>query len=254
MPYSMNINSEYYNNTFSLFFILLVLILLQVITTKSASDESQILIKFRDSFQNSSALVGWDAKKKPPCTDDKSNWPGVLCDNGFVWGLKLENMGLTGEIDMDSLSELKSLRTISLMHNNFDSSLPKVSKLSSLKTIYLSFNKFAGEIPSDAFKGMASLKKVHLANNKFSGPIPSSLTSLPKLMELMIDNNLFDGQIPAFPQERFVSANFSNNRLTGRIPSTLSKLNQSSFSGKFFSLSLHPLFSSTPQIQILIIP
>lgn len=233
----MNINSENYNininNTFSLFLILLVLIL-QVITTNSASDESQILIKFRDSFENSSAIAGWDAKKKPPCTGDKSNWPGVLCDNGFVWGLKLENMGLKGEIDLDSLSELKSLRTISLMHNNFDSSLPKITKLSSLKTIYLSFNKFSGEIPSDAFKGMASLKKVHLAHNKFSGSIPSSLTSLSKLMELMLDNNLFDGQIPAFPQERFISANFSSNRLSGRIPSALSKLNQSSFSGKFF--------------------
>ncbi|KAL6969673.1 actin-regulating kinase prk1 [Sarracenia purpurea var. burkii] len=49
-----------------------------------------------------------------------ANWIGVLCEEGKVCGLKLENMGLSGAIDVESLTELPAFRTISLMNNDFD--------------------------------------------------------------------------------------------------------------------------------------
>ncbi|KAJ1408170.1 Serine-threonine/tyrosine-protein kinase, catalytic domain [Sesbania bispinosa] len=51
---------------------------------------------------------------------DHNNWRGVLCNQGKVWGLKLENMGLKGFIDVDSLKELPYLRTISFMNNDLE--------------------------------------------------------------------------------------------------------------------------------------
>lgn len=226
-----SINNYNYNNNIIFFSFSLILILLfhQVMSIS----ESEILRQFRDSLENVSSLSNWDSEK-PPCDGDKPNWAGVMCDKGSVWGLKLENMGLKGTIDIDSLSELKSLRTISLMHNNFDTSLPNIKKLSSLKTVYLSYNEFSGDIVSDYFHGMHSLKKIHLEHNKLSGLIPLSLTTLPKLMELMLNDNDFIGAIPSFPQERLASVNFSNNHFEGQIPTSFSKLNESSFSGNFF--------------------
>lgn len=216
-------------------------IVLQHAFTAMSLSESELLIQFKDSLQNNSALSSWDGKV-PPCNVDKAKWAGVLCDEGNVWGLQLENMGLKGHINVDALSQLKNLRTISFMSNNFDGPFQEMNKLGALKSLYLSNNKFSGEIPANAFDGMRSIKKIYLANNQFSGPIPSSLTALPKLIELMVDGNQFSGQIPNFPEETLSSANFSNNHLEGPIPASLNKLDAASFSGVFLNLNFHHQF------------
>lgn len=217
-------------------FILLAIVLQQVLTCMCLS-EPDLLIQFKNSLQNNGALSNWDAKV-PPCNGDQVKWIGVFCDKGNVWGLKLENMGLKGDINVDALSQLKNLRTISIMNNNFDGPLPEMKKLGSLKSLYLSHNKFSGEIPSNAFEGMQSIKKIHMAKNQFSGPIPSSLAVLPKLIELNLDSNQFSGEIPNFVQERLIAVNFSNNHLSGPIPAGLSKLDATSFSGVSLSEKL----------------
>ncbi|KAL2503300.1 Pollen receptor-like kinase 1 [Forsythia ovata] len=210
--------------------LLLFNIFLHVVASSSKSD-AEILIKFKAFLKiNNGALSNWDPTK-PPCNGDKENWDGVLCHNGILWGLKLENMGLGGVIDIDTLSELTNLRAISLMNNNFDGSLPNLTKLGTLKTIYLSNNKFSGEIPEHLFDATLSLKKIHLSQNKFSGQIPVSLTILPKLMELMLEDNQFEGLIPEFHQDRLKWFNVSNNQLEGEIPSSLSHINATAFYG-----------------------
>ncbi|XP_035546673.1 pollen receptor-like kinase 1 [Juglans regia] len=104
----------------------------------------------------------------------------------------VENMGLDGFIDVDLLALLSNLRTISFIKNNFDGPLPDIKKLSALRSLYLSNNNFSGEIPYYAFSGMLRLKRVHLANNQFAGSIPTSLITLPKLLELRLEDNHFD--------------------------------------------------------------
>ncbi|CAL0313308.1 unnamed protein product [Lupinus luteus] len=197
--------------------------------------DSELLLKFRDKLQNNNALSSWNALTTPCVSDhgaNKSkNWAGVICNGGKVWGLKLENMGLKGVIDVDSLKELPYLRTISFMNNDFDGTLPEINKLVGLKTIYLSNNKFSGEIPASAFEGMKWLKKIHFSNNQFSGAIPSSLTKLSRLMDLRLDGNKFSGPIPSFPQNTLNTFTVANNQLQGEIPAPLSKIPHHSFSG-----------------------
>ncbi|CDP12489.1 unnamed protein product [Coffea canephora] len=209
--------------------LLILAIVLQLVHTCICLSEPDLLIQFKDSLKNTGALSNWDAKV-PSCKGDQPNWSGVLCDKGNVWGLKLENMGLKGDINEDALSQLKSLRTLSFMNNDFEGPLPDMKKLGALKSIYLSNNKFSGEIPADAFVGMLSIKKIHLSNNQLSGPIPSSLGRLPKLIELTLDGNQFSGQIPDFTQEGLINVNFSHNHLGGQIPASLSNLKAASFS------------------------
>ncbi|GAV81365.1 Pkinase domain-containing protein/LRR_8 domain-containing protein [Cephalotus follicularis] len=140
-------------------------------------------------------------------------------------------MGLTGVIDIDSLLSLRYLRTISLMNNNFEGPLPDFKKLGALKSLYLSNNRFSGEIPDHAFSGMGYLKKVLLANNKFTGNIPTSLAELPRLIELRLDGNQFEGHVPDFQQKGLKFVNLANNELEGPIPPSLSKMDASLFSG-----------------------
>ncbi|XP_071740759.1 pollen receptor-like kinase 4 [Rutidosis leptorrhynchoides] len=188
------------------------------------------LMKFKQSLNNPAVLNNWNLTVAP-CTKDVANWRGVLCDaNGNIFGLQLENMGLNGTIDMDILAEITSIRSLSFMNNSFEGPMVNVLKIGPLRNIFLSNNKFSGEIRSDAFSGMTSLKKVELAFNNFSGKIPTSLTQLPILIDLQLENNEFEGEIPDFEQPE-LKVNFANNKLDGSIPKGLSNQDPSSFAG-----------------------
>ncbi|KAL3528479.1 hypothetical protein ACH5RR_007801 [Cinchona calisaya] len=191
---------------------------------------TEALLKFKSSLAYVQAFDTWNPSISPsPCSGNYGAWRGVLCAYGIVWGLQLENMGLTGQINVDALVPLHTLRTISLMNNSFEGPIPDWRKLGALKSLFLSDNHFSGQIPDDAFKGMASLKKVYLANNGFTGNIPTTL-STPRLLELRLENNHFTGPIPDF-KPGLKALNVSNNQLQGPIPSSLSKMDPTSFTG-----------------------
>ncbi|XP_035539646.1 pollen receptor-like kinase 4 [Juglans regia] len=68
---------------------------------------------------------------------------------------------------------------------------------------------------------------------RFAGSIPTSLITLPKLLELRLEDNHFYGQIPDFQQESLNYFNVSGNGLEGPIPNSLSGMDSSSFSVVF---------------------
>ncbi|KAL0462838.1 UNVERIFIED_CONTAM: Pollen receptor-like kinase [Sesamum latifolium] len=218
-------------------FVIIMLLVQQLVFSSSSfhvlgaeENQSEALMKLKTALVNADpGLADW-TPTKPPCSGNVSEWTGILCFSGYVWGLQLENMNLKGQIDINSLISLRFLRTLSLMNNNFEGAMPDWRKIGALKSLYLSNNQFSGEIPDDAFKGMTSLKKVHLANNKFTGHIPSSLES-PKLIELRLENNQFTGTIPAISSDNLKTLNVANNLLEGPIPAPLAKLDPNSFSG-----------------------
>ncbi|KAF7820572.1 pollen receptor-like kinase 1 [Senna tora] len=208
----------------------LVLLTCQSLVPPILASDSELLIKFKSSLTNADALSNWNPST-PPCNGNNANWVGLLCASDKIWGLKLEKMELKGVIDVESLTGLPDLRTISLMHNNFDSNWPEFNKLIALKALYLSNNNFTGSIPDEAFQNMEWLKKIHVSNNQFTGEIPMSLTTLPKLKELKFDGNKFEGAIPDFKQPTLTVFNVANNALVGEIPPALSKISSVSFSG-----------------------
>ncbi|RAL43789.1 hypothetical protein DM860_014290 [Cuscuta australis] len=201
-----------------------------------AESSADALINFKNTLvagpnglTASRELASWDPATAP-CSGNAENWRGVLCYNGDVWGLQLENFNLSGDIDVDSLTPLRFLRTLSFMNNAFEGLMPDWRKLGALKSLFLSNNRFSGEIPGNAFASMTSLKKVYLSNNNFAGRIPVSLATTPRLLELKLDNNGFTGTIPEFPPGLKL-LNVSNNKLEGRIPRSLSVMDPSTFAG-----------------------
>ncbi|KAJ0232038.1 Leucine-rich repeat protein kinase family protein [Hirschfeldia incana] len=192
--------------------------------------EAESLLKFKESLTNTKSLDSWTLDTEP--CGGTQRWSGLLCNKNSVFGLKIEQMGLTGNIDVAPLLDLPGLRTISIMNNSFSGKIPEFNRLTALKSIYLSNNRFSGDIPSDYFARMLSLKKVWLSNNEFTGHIPLSLaTTLPRLMELHLENNQFTGIIPNFTQPGLADVNLSNNRLTGEIPPGLSRFKANNFAG-----------------------
>ncbi|XP_057968218.1 pollen receptor-like kinase 4 [Malania oleifera] len=216
--------------SFLLFTAFLILSCTAIVISSDASLDSETLLKFKNAFGNPTALGSW-MPSTTPCNGDNGNWAGVLCWKGNIWGLQLENMGLTGVVAVDFLVPLTYLRTLSFMNNNLSGSFPDLRKLPALKSLYLSKNQFSGEIPDDAFVGMNYLKKVFMAKNAFTGKIPSSLVHLPRLLELNLEGNHFDGSIPDFRHKGLKMVNVSNNQLEGEIPTSLSKMDTNSFSG-----------------------
>ncbi|XVF41211.1 hypothetical protein PTKIN_Ptkin01aG0262300 [Pterospermum kingtungense] len=221
-----------HNNACYCFLLLIFILKTCFVGSSQGETEAEILLRFRSSLSNyDRALADWNVSSPVPCTGDNPNWTGLRCSNGSVFGLKLENMGLMGVIDIDTLTKLPLLRTLSFMNNSFAGPLPEVNKLTSLRALYLSYNGFSGEIREDGFASMNSLQKVFLAWNNFSGKIPQSLAVIPSLSQLSLQGNSFLGQIPDFQQKDLVMVNVANNQLQGRIPDTLSKMSPTFFAG-----------------------
>ncbi|XP_022764421.1 probable LRR receptor-like serine/threonine-protein kinase At4g31250 [Durio zibethinus] len=241
----MGHNKAYY------WFLLLFMLTCLVIGVLSET-EAKILLRFKNSLSNyGPALADWNDTGPSPC--DVPNWTGLRCRSGSVFGLKLENMGLMGAIDVDTLTGLSLLRTLSFMNNSFNGRLPDVNKLTSLRVLYLSYNRFSGEILEDGFAGMNNLKLVYMARNNFSGKIPNSLAALPRLSELNLEGNRFDGRIPDFQQNSLVMVNLANNLLEGRIPSRLSNMNSSFFAGNSLCGKPLPQCKSSTKTQTILI-
>jgi hypothetical protein len=202
-----------------------------------ADAAADALLRLKAGINDSGGALGSWSPDTSPCGDGDgggASWKGVMCNRDGVHGLQLEGMGLSGVLDLRALTSLPGpgLRTLSFMDNDFAGPLPDVKALSGLRALFLSGNKFSGVIPADAFAGMGSLKKVVLSNNDFTGPIPASLADAPRLLELQLNGNKFQGKIPDLKQDELTAVNLANNELEGEIPPSLKFTPPDMFAGE----------------------
>ncbi|XP_075509617.1 pollen receptor-like kinase 3 [Primulina tabacum] len=217
-------------------FLLISLLIFSLNVPSLSTGEDVPLLEFKEELKVSSSLDSTWIKGTNPC-DRSKKWVGVDCsETGYktVSGIFLMNLGLAGDagdIDVESLGNLESLRAISLENNSFSGPIPDFNRLTSLKSLFLSGNQFSGEIPPGFFDNMGLLKKVELARNNFSGTIPESLTKLKNLIDLKLQNNEFSGSIPSFAQDSLVLIDLSHNKLQGEIPPTMARFKTAPFEG-----------------------
>ncbi|KAF9689809.1 hypothetical protein SADUNF_Sadunf01G0131200 [Salix dunnii] len=184
------------------FLYLVIISIFHFSLTSSASDFGALL-RLKKSFTNAGALSSWILGSVP--RNRQTHWNGLLCFDGIVTGLQLQNMGLSGTIDVDALATIQGLRSLSFAYNSFTGTIPQLNRLGYLKAMYLRGNQFSGEIPSDFFSKMKSLKRVWLSDNKFTGGIPPSLAEFPRPSELHLEKNQFSGTIPSIDQPTLMS-------------------------------------------------
>ncbi|KAI5057118.1 hypothetical protein GOP47_0027133 [Adiantum capillus-veneris] len=181
------------------------------------TEDRDALIEFIKSADPRGLMASnWSGSN--PCADAYA-WDGVKCNKGRVWNVILETKQLGGHISRDGgLAKLDQLRKISLKNNMLSGSVPSF-KSPFLRCIWLSNNSLSGSIP-DIFSHTRRFNKLDVSHNTLTGKIPSSLTSIVKLNTLLLDDNQLTGSIPPLNQGTLATFNVSNNRLSGRIPST----------------------------------
>ncbi|KAK4763650.1 hypothetical protein SAY87_013088 [Trapa incisa] len=151
------------------------------------------------------------------------------------------------------LKHQKNLSTIVLSRTEISGRIPNWLWIISpqIEQLDLSGNRIAGNLPPRLSFGYFS--RVNLASNRLEGPFP--LWS--GVNELSFRNNLLSGEFPAvahlhLPELKYLDV--ANNSLTGKLPSSISKLkslayldmSQNSLSGKVFSN-----WTEMPNLKIL---
>jgi len=69
--------------------------------------------------------------------------------------------------------------------------------LAQLTQVWLHANMFTGPIPD--LSGYTQLFDLQLRDNLLTGVVPPSLISLPFLVNVTLQNNMFQGPLPIFP-------------------------------------------------------
>jgi Leucine-rich repeat (LRR) protein len=202
--------------------------------------EKPHLLKIKNELGNPPQLSSWN-----PNTDCCEEWVGIVCsfhrerdilcntgDHEFyaVNILNLSNLDLPEPLPIPpSIIDIPSLNTLSFDHipNLIGSIPPSIARLTKLEHFFIRHTNISGEIPN-AFSQMKSLVGITLTNNKLTGTLPETLPSLPNLRGIAFNDNHLTGPIPesygSFSNS-FTVLSVAHNRLSGKIPASLAKLN-----------------------------
>ncbi|KAK4483048.1 hypothetical protein RD792_010224, partial [Penstemon davidsonii] len=204
---------------------LFVIISLLPLALGNLDSDRQALLAFATVVPHGRKL-NW-SPSSPICT----SWIGINCtQNGqSVIGLRLPGVGLSGEIPVNTLGKLNTLRVLSLRSNRLNGTLPSdILSLPSLHYLFLQNNNFSGEIPSSL---SPQLNVLDLSFNSLTGEIPLIIRNLTQLTTLRLQNNSLSGSIPNLGLTRLRHLNVSYNHFNGSVPSSLRRFPNSSFIG-----------------------
>ncbi|XP_052147376.1 receptor like protein 29-like, partial [Oryza glaberrima] len=153
------------------------------------------------------------------------------------------NPGLTGRIPA-TLSDLRSLRVLSLSQNGFRGEIPpELGRLAALQQLDLSYNNLTGEIPEE-IGGMESLSILDLSWNSLAGGLPAALGSLRILEKADLSHNELAGRVPAEvgSLRELVFLDLSHNELAGPLPASMAGLGKL----QYLLLQENPIGTAVP--------
>ncbi|KAL4584955.1 hypothetical protein LXL04_009568 [Taraxacum kok-saghyz] len=217
----------------SIFCISFVFFLLLSVGKMEDDDVISALVDFMNALGPPATLQnttnwGWTTSSDP-CTD---KWQGVTCDTGnrTVQKIVLEQLSLTGILDLESVCKETSLLLLSLKFNNLTGNLsPEISNCKRLRHLYLNGNHFSGNLP-DSLTDLADLKRIDISNNELNGKLPD-MSRITGLLTFLAQNNRFTGNLPKFNYNTLKEFDVSNNDFSGQIPDDTGNFTASSFLG-----------------------
>ncbi|PON60178.1 Mitogen-activated protein kinase kinase kinase [Parasponia andersonii] len=147
----------------------------------------------------------------------------------------------------ESFWRLNSLTHFSSYNNMLTGEFPQwIGELTNLEYLDLSRNGFTGGLPS-SMANLKSLNYLSLSNNKLTGIIPSSLGDLTKLSVINLRGNSFNGSIPeSLFNLALEEVDFSENQLSGPIPSGSTSSTRLFESLHFLDLSMNNIQGTIP--------
>ncbi|GAB2298077.1 hypothetical protein Dimus_032152 [Dionaea muscipula] len=160
--------------------------------------------------------------------------PDSLSELTSLQAFRAGNASIYGYIPDDVFSSLPSLQDLRLSYNNLTGPLPRsfagsliqnlwinnqesglsgalyvLGEMSALAQAWVHDNAFTGPIPD--LSKCTSLFDLQLRENQLTGVVPASLTNLPSLLNVSLQNNLFQGPLPVFRRGVLVSLGNTNS-------------------------------------------
>ncbi|KAK8497177.1 hypothetical protein V6N12_066026 [Hibiscus sabdariffa] len=201
----------------------------------SSSEDEQVkasLVAFMDKLAvgnvERNQSWGWNMSSDP-CKD---KWIGVSCDLQLksVRKVVLDELNLTGVLDIDSACGASSLSVFSLNQNNVVGSISEgMGNCKHLTHLYLGGNQISGHLP-ESLKQLSNLKRFDISNNNLSGEVPD-ISGISGLITFLAQNNQLSGEVPNLDFSNLLQFNISNNNFSGPIPDVKGRFSADSFSG-----------------------
>jgi len=210
--------------------------------TEIPVSECQSLLELYNSTNgaNWKNKAGWNQTNKP------CSWFGVICSEGRVSIISLNDNHLSGSIP--NFTNLPELIWLNLSFNQLISgSVPNLN-LPNLIILNLSFNQLSGSIPN--FINLPKLSSLSLNSNQLSGSIPNFI-NLPNLIGLHLNSNQLSGIIPNFINlPNLIGLSLDRNQLSGSIPN-FTTFNLANFSNAYFNNNCGLVAYDTAQETVL---
>ncbi|PIN22691.1 Serine/threonine protein kinase [Handroanthus impetiginosus] len=123
--------------------------------------------------------------------------PDIFGSFPNLLNLRLSYNNLTGSLPGSfSGSEIQNL-WLNNQRVGFSGSIDVFANMTQLAQVWLYANAFSGAIPD--LSNCRNLFDLQLRDNRFTGVLPPSLMSLPKLLNITLQNNKLQGPYPQFP-------------------------------------------------------
>ncbi|KAK9289278.1 hypothetical protein L1049_017754 [Liquidambar formosana] len=148
------------------------------------------------------------------------NIPSDLTESSSLVTLSASNANVVGSMP-DLFGSFPNLQNLRLSYNNLTGSLPPsfagsqiqnlwlnnqlmglsgtidvLGTMNQLSQVWLHKNAFTGPIPD--LSNCTNVFDLQLRDNQFTGVLPSSLMTLPRLVNVTLQNNMLQGPLPAF--------------------------------------------------------
>ncbi|KAE8723962.1 hypothetical protein F3Y22_tig00011079pilonHSYRG00076 [Hibiscus syriacus] len=210
----------------------LLMFLLFHVSNSENEEVKQSLVRFMDQLAAENVKRdqswGWNMTSDP-CKD---KWKGVSCDLRLqsVKKVVLDELNLTGVLDIGSICKASSLFVFSLVKNDVVGLISgEIGNCKRLTHLYLNGNKLSGHLP-DSLTQLSSLKRFDISNNNFSGKVPD-LSRISGLLTFLVQNNQLSGEIPKLDFSNLMQFNVSNNNFSGPLPDVKGRFSAESWSG-----------------------
>ncbi|KAL9272138.1 Receptor-like kinase TMK4-like protein [Drosera capensis] len=143
-------------------------------------------------------------------------FPTELRDSGSLVTLYMSQVNLEGTIP-DVFGSFPNLQNLRLSYNNFTGGLPPSLAGSEVVNLWVNNQGLSGTI--NVVAGMAQLAQVWLHGNAFTGPIPD-LSNCTDVFDLQLRDNQLTGPVPesVMTLPKLVNVSLQNNELQGPWP------------------------------------
>ncbi|WOH08387.1 hypothetical protein DCAR_0727826 [Daucus carota subsp. sativus] len=179
--------------------------------------------------------------------------PGYLIESTNLGTFAASNSSIFGTIP-DFFGSLPTFQHLRLSYNNMTGGLPKSFGGSQIQDLWLN-NQQSGGLSGgiDVLSDMSQLSQVWLHANAFTGPVPD-LSKCENLFDLQLRDNLLTGVLPPSLTElpKLVNISLQNNKLQGPFPEFKSGVKFEVEKTKSNSFCLDSPGPCDPQVNVLL--